>query len=90
MPNSAEGFNRSGFSRFINSPAGRIFRLAAGVVFLVVGYLYRDTTLGVISMIWSIFPLSAGAFDICYVSALVGGPLSGAKIRDQYKISERS
>jgi hypothetical protein len=22
-------FNRSGFSRFINSPAGRVFRLAA-------------------------------------------------------------
>jgi hypothetical protein len=86
MHNLAEVFNRSGFSRFINSLAGRIFRLAAGLVFLVVGYVYRDNALGVLSMIWSVFPLSAGAFDICYISALLSGPLSGAKIRDRYKI----
>jgi hypothetical protein len=80
-----EAFNRSVFSRFINSPAGRIFRLVAGTGFLVVGYVYRGHTLGVLSMAWSVFPLSAGAFDICYISALLGGPLSGAKIRDNYK-----
>ena len=79
---SAEAFNRSGLSRFINSSAGRIFRMVAGAGFLVVGYLFRDHTLGVISMLWSVFPLSAGAFDICYVSAVLGGPLSGAKIRE--------
>ena len=78
-------FNRSGFSRFLNSPAGRVFRLVAGLGFLVVGYLYRGHTLGVASMVWSVFPLSAGALDICYISALLGGPLSGAKIRSQYK-----
>ena len=76
-----EGFNRSGFSRFINSGKGRGFRLAAGTAFLVVGYVCRHYTLGVASMIWSIFPLTAGAFDWCYVSAVLGGPLSGAKIR---------
>jgi len=79
---SAEAFNRSGFSRFINSPAGRGFRLVAGMGFLVVGYLFRDHPLGVISMAYSVLPLSAGAFDICFVSALLGGPLSGAKIRE--------
>lgn len=78
----AEKFNRSGLSRFFNSSAGRIFRLFAGAGFLVVGYLFRDHPLGVISMVWSIFPLSAGAFDICYVSAILGGPVSGAKIRE--------
>ncbi|HEX8726321.1 MAG TPA: DUF2892 domain-containing protein [Gemmatimonadaceae bacterium] len=76
-----EGFNRSGFSRFINSGAGRAFRLVAGAAFLVVGYVFRHYTLGVVSMIWSIFPLTAGAFDWCYVSAVLGGPLSGRKIR---------
>ena len=78
-----EAFNQSGFSRFINSRAGRIFRLAAGAAFLVVGYLYRDHALGVLSMAWSILPLSAGAFDICYVSAVLGGPLSGTAIRSK-------
>lgn len=85
MGKSEEAFNRSGFSRFLNSPAGRVFRLAAGAGFLVVGYFYRGHTLGVLSMVWSVFPLSAGAFDICYISALLGGPLSGAKIRSKYK-----
>jgi hypothetical protein len=76
-----EAFNRSGFSKFINGQPGRIFRLVAGTGFLVVGYLYRDHTLGLASMVWSVLPLSAGAFDLCYISAVLGGPLSGAKIR---------
>jgi hypothetical protein len=76
-----ESFNQSGFSKFLNSPAGRIFRIVAGIGFIVVGYVFRDYTLGVVSMVWGVLPLSAGVFDICYVSALLGGPLSGAKIR---------
>jgi len=79
-----ESFNRSGFSKFLNSLAGRIFRLVAGTGFLVVGYLYRDHLLGVLSIAWSVLPLSAGAFDICYISAALGGSLSGAKIRHNY------
>ena len=85
MHGVAEAFNRSLLSRFLNRPAGRIFRLAAGIGFLVVGFVYREYTLGVLSMIWGVFPLSAGGLDICYISALLGGPLSGAKIRDRQK-----
>ncbi len=88
MSKLGERFNRSGFSRFINSPAGRVFRFAAGLVFLGVGYAYRGHALGVVSMVWSIFPLSAGAFDICYISAVLGGPLSGRKIRAGQKAGE--
>ncbi len=85
MSRFEEAFNRSGFSRFLNSPAGRIFRLVIGAGFLAVGYVYRGHALGVLSMVWSVLPLSAGALDICYISALLGGPLSGAKIRNMYK-----
>jgi hypothetical protein len=85
MPSYQETFNRSGLSRFLNSKPGRIFRLIAGVAFLVAGYVFREHTLGVLSMIWGIFPLSAGMFDICYISASLGGPLSGAKIRNRYQ-----
>jgi len=80
-----ESFNQSDFSKFLNSLAGRILRLVAGIGFLVVGYMYRDHALGVISMVWGVLPLSAGAFDICYVSAALGGPLSGKKIRYKKK-----
>jgi hypothetical protein len=80
-----EAFNQSGFSKFLNSPAGRLFRLVAGIGFFVVGYVYRGHALGVLSIVWSVLPLSAGALDICYISAVLGGPLSGAKIRSKYK-----
>jgi hypothetical protein len=79
-----EAFNRSGFSRFINSPVGRLFRLVAGAGFLVVGFVYRAHALGVLSMALSVLPLMAGVFDLCYISALIGGPLSGTKIRNKY------
>lgn len=87
MSRLEEAFNRSGFSRFLNRPAGRIFRLVAGTGFLVVGYVYRGHALGVISMVWGLLAMSAGAFDICFFSALLGGPLSGPKIRGKYKTS---
>jgi hypothetical protein len=76
-----ERFNRSGFSRFINSRAGRVFRLTAGSAFLIAGFLYRDHTLGIVSMVFSILPLTAGGFDLCYISAVLGGPLRGSEIR---------
>jgi hypothetical protein len=76
-----EAFNRSAFSQFVNSTAGRILRLAAGTGFLVAGVAYRDRPLGLASMAWSVFPLSSGALDLCWISAALGGPLSGAKIR---------
>jgi hypothetical protein len=53
--------------------------------FLIIGYVYRYHVLGVISMLWGLLPLSAGALDICYVSAALGGPLSGKKIRGEDK-----
>jgi hypothetical protein len=76
-----EAFNRSAFSQFINSRAGRVFRLVAGTGFLAGGYVFRGRPLGLASMAWSVLPLSAGAFDLCYISAALGGPISGEKIR---------
>ena len=79
-----EDFNRSPLSRFLNSPAGRGFRIGAGIAFLAVGYLWRDHGLGLAAITWSIFPLTAGGFDVCYISAALGGPLSGSTIRARY------
>jgi len=79
-----ETFNRSRFSHFINSPPGRIFRVVAGAAFLIVGVVFRHHLLGVLSMLWSVLPLTAGFFDVCYISLALGGPFSGAIIRDRY------
>jgi hypothetical protein len=85
MGSLAAAFNQSGFSRFLNSPSGRVFRIVAGMGFLILGLVFRDHLLGVLSLVWSVFPLSAGAFDICYISAALGGPLAGKKIRSTYQ-----
>jgi hypothetical protein len=82
-----ETFNRSLFSHFINSQPGRIFRVVAGAAFLIVGFVFRHHALGVLSMLWGVLPLTAGLFDVCYISAALGGPFSGAIIRDRYRQS---
>ena len=80
-----EAFNQSGLSKFLNSSAGRVFRLVAGAGFIALGYFYRGHALGVLSIVWGALAMSAGAFDICFFSAALGGPLSGTKIRSRYK-----
>ena len=76
-----EAFNHSAFSRFLNSTPGRVFRLVAGMGFLAVGLVYRNHPLGLAAIAWSVLPLTAGGFDVCYISAALGGPFSGEKIR---------
>jgi len=74
-----EAFNQSAFSKSLNRPAGRIFRLGAGAGFIVVGFVFREHGRGVASMAWGVLPLSAGALDICYISAVLGGSAVGRK-----------
>lgn len=78
---AAARFNGSAFGRFVNSGAGRVFRLAAGVAFLVAGLSTLPSVLGFGLIAWSVLPLSAGALDVCWISAALGGPLSGRRIR---------
>ena len=78
----ADRFNATGFSRWVNGPSGRVFRLAAGAAWHTFGLLFSDHWWGVAAMAWSFFPLSAAIFDICWVSAALGGPLRSRIIRD--------
>jgi len=74
----AESFGRSGFAKFINSPAGRITRIVVGLALIIWGY---DCN-GIVLMIIGLIPLAAGALDLCLISALLGGPTSGKKVRE--------
>ncbi|GAB3075011.1 hypothetical protein [Pedococcus soli] len=78
---SADRFNATRFSRWINSHRGRVFRLVAGLAWLGFAVAFRDHWWGVAAGVWSFFPLSAGLFDVCWVSAALGGPLAGRSIR---------
>ncbi len=81
MGATANSFNRSSFGRWINSPAGRVFRAAAGSGFLLAGLKFRHTAGGRASLAWGAFPFTAGLFDVCFISAALGGPLRGNDCR---------
>ena len=66
----AESFGRSGFARFVNSPAGRITRIVAGIGLIGWGYTQLATGMGLALIIVGLVPLVAGAFDLCLISAL--------------------
>ena len=75
----AESFARSGFARFMNSPVGRVARLIVGAGLIGWGFSQRGTGTGIVLMAVGLVPLAAGAFNWCLISALLGGPLSGAR-----------
>ncbi len=78
---AAESFGRSGIAQFINSTAGRVTRAVIGLGLIGWGYAQRGTEAGTVLMVVGLVPLAAGLFDWCYISALLGGPLSGARLR---------
>jgi hypothetical protein len=78
-------FAQSAFAQFMSSPAGRIIRIIAGVVLIGWGYSARDQTAGIVLMIVGFLPLLAGAFDICVITGLLGGPFRGPAIRQTAK-----
>ena len=73
----AESFGRSGFARFINSGIGRVIRIVAGLAIIWAGYSMAGT-LGTVLIVVGLVPLAAGIFNLCLISALLGGPLSGS------------
>jgi hypothetical protein len=77
----AESFGRSGFAWFINSPAGRITRLVAGIALIIWGFIQLNSVFGFVFVVIGLIPFTAGAFDLCLVSALLGGPISGTHVR---------
>lgn len=79
--NLSERFNRSRFGCWINRPSGRAFRLCAGIVFLAIGIRFREHPWGIAALVWSFIPLSAGIFNVCWISLCLGGPFRGARIR---------
>jgi hypothetical protein len=86
--NLAQSFARSGFSRFMNSTAGRGTRIIIGLVMILWGYTNVGQSSGIIWMIVGVVFIVAGAFDLCLISPLFGGPVSGIKIRSTVKESK--
>ncbi len=77
----AESFRRSAFSRFINAPAGRLARVVAGLALVALGATHLGSSWGLALLLLGVLPLATGTIDWCVLSALLGGPLTGRRLR---------
>lgn len=74
-------FGRTPVAQFFASAGGRLSRAVAGIALIGAGIALRDTGAGVPLMAVGVVPLAAGILDICLLSPILGGPLTGAAIR---------
>lgn len=68
-----------GLLSFFATNAGRITRVVAGLVLVVIGALIGGA--GWILAVIGLVPLLAGAFDVCVLAPLMGQAFSGKKFR---------
>jgi hypothetical protein len=69
------------FVRFMQTPAGRLGRILAGVALIGGGLVAVAGAGGVFLGILGTVPLAAGLFDFCLMAPIFRVPFSGAKIR---------
>ena len=69
------------FAKFMASTAGRITRIIAGILLIVLGLFVVQGVGGIIMAVVGLLPLVAGIFDFCVFAPLFGDPMSGKKIR---------
>lgn len=71
------------FVDFMASSAGRIARIVAGIVLIVVGLFVIGGTGGIVVAVIGAVPMLAGLFDVCLFAPLFSAPLSGKSIRSR-------
>jgi type IV secretory pathway VirB2 component (pilin) len=73
------------FFRFMANGTGRIVRIVAGLLLIVIGILWVQGTVGWILVIIGLVPLLAGAFDKCVFAPLFKLPFDGTQLRQKVK-----
>jgi hypothetical protein len=76
----AESFAQTGFAKFMNCTTGRVVRIAVGLALIGWGYTLRDGSAGPVLIGIGLVPLVAGLLNLCFISALLGGPISGPAV----------
>lgn len=72
-----------GLPQFLASSAGRVLRFVAGIVIILVGYLWVDAPWKYVLEAVGLVPIAAGMFDFCLLSAAMGKPFWGRDIRGE-------
>ncbi len=67
------------FAEWMAKPAGRILRIAAGLVLIGVG-LYFQTFWGYAVAVVGVVPVLAGVFNICLIAPVLGAPFRGRSL----------
>ena len=67
------------FVRFMSSTAGRVTRIVAGLVLIIIGALIGGA--GWIISVVGLVPFIAGAVDVCVFAPLLKQPFSGKDVR---------
>jgi hypothetical protein len=67
--------------RFLASPAGRLVRVVAGLLLIVLGLAVIKGGAGWILAIVGLVPLTAGVFDWCFFAPLFRLPFVGPSLR---------
>jgi hypothetical protein len=80
----AESFGRSGFAKYVNTTSGRIVRIIAGLAILGWGYVQLPGATGIVLIIVGLVPFTAGIFNLCLISALLGGTIKGKRIAESF------
>lgn len=68
---------KMGFAKFMAGPVGRLARIIAGLVLILVGLLVVKDTGGLILAVVGIVPILAGVFNVCLIAPVIGAPFSG-------------
>ena len=69
-----------GFAKFMASPAGRIARIVAGIVLIILGLVIGGAAGWIIAIV-GLVPLAAGALDVCLFAPLLKAPFRGRDVR---------
>jgi Inner membrane protein YgaP-like, transmembrane domain len=70
-----------GLFRFLASSAGRVTRMAAGLVLILVGLWLVGGIAGWVIAVVGLVPLAAGLFDVCVFAPLFRLPFTGPSLR---------
>ncbi len=71
---------------FLASRNGRILRIVVGAILLIIGLalVFTDATvIGAIIAVIGVFPVVAGAFDLCLFAPFAGKSLKGPELRQE-------
>ena len=70
-----------GFLGFMGSSTGRVVRVVAGIVLIVLGFAVVTGVGGYIVAAIGLVVLAAGVFDFCLFAPLGGLPFNGPQLR---------